>query len=364
MGQLLKYWNEDDLFDEEIFRLFVKTADFLDFSLQLQKNPKIFESPVELSEFFPESTMRLSLRGKGLLFVIPKQLNVSENVLLISAGIHGNETAPIEIVRDQLKDILKGRQTLALPTFFILGNLEAMMLAHRQVEENLNRLFYTTQAKTHLKPRSLEAIRALEIQSEVDFFVKTYALGKLFVHYDLHTAIRRSKIEKFAVLPYVADREYDQDQLSFLSKMGVEAILFSRAQTTTFSCYTANEFQAVSFTVELGMVAKFGQNNLSKFKQADTAIRELYSSGGFQNSSGGPAPSSFDVIRTLVRRHEKFRLLFPEDLPNFSTFSKGIPLMEDGSEVISSQDDAEAIVFPNSKVGIGERVALIVKRRS
>lgn len=363
MGQVSKNWNEEELFQEECFRSFVKTGDFLEFSLQLQQNPKEMISPIDIGAHFPESRAHLSLRGKGLLFIIPKKDVHCDNTLLISAGIHGNETAPIEIVRDQLKDILLGQLPLSIPSFFVLGNLEAMILAHRQVEENLNRLFYTSQAKTQLKPRSLEAIRALEIQKEVDFFVKNFSQNKTFIHYDLHTAIRRSKIEKFAVHPFVADRSYDQAQFFFLKMMGVEAVLFSRAQTTTFSCYTANEYQAESFTVELGMVAKFGQNNLKNFHAADTALRQIYTKGHSKESSSEQVPLSFDVVRTLVRRQEKFRLLFPEDLPNFSTFPKGTPLMEDGAEVISSQDSTEAIVFPNSKVGIGERVALIVKSR-
>ena len=360
-----KKTSAQDFVQSAEFRAFTQNADFLQLSLDCQKNDSFapVSGPIDLNPFFPQASCDLHYLDKGMLVARPKE-STSPYCLIISVGIHGNETAPIEIVRDQLRDIFQGQLGVELPILFIFGHLEAMILAKRQVEENLNRIFFTSKSHQKLKPRSLEAIRALEIMEQVKSFVDLYAQDKTLVHYDLHTAIRKSKIEKFCVHPFVDKREFGEEQFHFLSSMGVEATLFSRAYASTFSCYSANEYEAQSFTVELGAVARFGQNDLSRFSQADRALRELYSKGSYENMAKPLAPRAFEVVRTLVRRHEKFKLTFSEDLPNFSSFKKGEAMMEDGDETHVAQSDGERIVFPNSKVGIGERVALIVRERT
>lgn len=361
----VKKSSADEFVQTKEFLTFTQTWDFLQFSLDCQKNESLapISGPIDLNPFFPKASCDLHYLDKGMLLAKAKE-NSSPYCLIISVGIHGNETAPIEIVRDQLRDIFQGNLEVRLPILFIFGHLEAMILAKRQVEENLNRVFFTSKSHQKLKPRSLEAIRALEIMDQVKSFVELYGKDKTLVHYDLHTAIRKSKIEKFCVHPFVDKREFGAEQFHFLSSMGVEATLFSRAYASTFSCYSANEFLAQSFTVELGAVARFGQNDLSRFSHADRALRELYQEGSYEKMEKSSPPRAFEVVRTLVRRHEKFKLTFSEDLPNFSSFKKGEAMMEDGDEIHIAQSDGERIVFPNSKVGIGERVALIVKERA
>lgn len=351
------------LLNSEELRTFGEDANFLAFSLNCHKtfgDRLTWPSPMELNPYFPKAHSRLQLLANGILFVAGAQKDWS-NCLIISVGIHGNETAPIEFVRDQLRDILRGELKVSVPILFIFGNLEAMIIGKRQVEENLNRIFFTDKSLKKLKPRSLEAIRAIEIQQQVQWFIANYGVGKTLINYDLHTAIRKSRIEKFCVHPYVGSRSYSQEQLNFLSHMGVEAVLFSQSYTPTFSCYCANQFGAESFTVELGAVAKFGQNDISRFRQTDQALRELYQVGHFENREKLKSPRNFQVVRTLVRHHKNFKLTFSEDLPNFTSFQKGQSYMEDGAEIHVAHSDEECIVFPNSKVEVGERVALIVK---
>jgi len=55
------------------------------------------------------------------------------------------------------------------------------------------------------------------------------------LHYDLHTAIRSSEIEKFAVYPYLHTRSWSKQQLAFLESCDIEAVLLSNQPAGTFS---------------------------------------------------------------------------------------------------------------------------------
>lgn len=45
---------------------------------------------------------------------------------MLSAGIHGNETAPIELLNQLVNDLLSGSRTLAVRLLVVLGNPAAM----------------------------------------------------------------------------------------------------------------------------------------------------------------------------------------------------------------------------------------------
>ncbi|MDX1475838.1 MAG: succinylglutamate desuccinylase, partial [Reinekea sp.] len=50
-----------------------------------------------------------------------------------------------------------------------------------------------------------------------------------------------------------------------------------------------------------------------------------------------------------------------DDLANFTEFEQGFELLSDPAEPYSIESDGEAIVFPNNKVPIGQRMALLVE---
>ncbi|TMP49795.1 succinylglutamate desuccinylase/aspartoacylase family protein, partial [Pseudoalteromonas sp. S1612] len=64
----------------------------------------------------------------------------SKNVVLSSA-IHGNETAPIEICDELIKNIISGKLELQQLVLFIFGNPQSINIGKGFVEENLNLLF-------------------------------------------------------------------------------------------------------------------------------------------------------------------------------------------------------------------------------
>ncbi|MEC9277217.1 MAG: succinylglutamate desuccinylase, partial [Pseudomonadota bacterium] len=240
---------------------------------------------------------------------------------------------------------------------FLFGNLPAMDIAERFVEENMNRLF----SGAHSKGEGLvnaERVRAKQLEEAVASFFEA-GEGTRY-HYDLHTAIRASKNEKFAVYPYLHERVHSKGQLAFLAACGVKTILLSESSTTTFSYFSSYQFNAHAFTVELGKVRPFGQNDMSRFEDARKAITQLITQAEYAPTVDMNELDIYRVNQVINRNEEQFTLHFDDDTPNFTDYPKGTVLAsETGKEYVAEQD-GEAIVFPNAKVAIGQRALLTV----
>ena len=195
---------------------------------------------------------------------------------MLSCAVHGNETAPIEICRDIINDIINEKQTVTHRTLFLIANPASINKGERFVEENMNRLFSGEHSKGSTQNKERE--RAAKIESYVERFYQLAPEGtRERFHYDLHTAIRDSKREKFAVYPFTHGATYSRQQLQFLLSCGVDTVLLNQAPTTTFSYFSARQFNAHAFTVELGKVRPFGENDRTKFAAAESTLRNLIS---------------------------------------------------------------------------------------
>lgn len=295
--------------------------------------------------------VRLEFLETGILQVTPA--SKGQYRIVISCGIHGNETAPIEMLEQLFSEIKSGALKAHNPLLLIIGNPPAANNASRFIDENLNRLF----SGKHADSSSLEAQRAQVIEGYVAEFYRQGDESRL--HYDLHTAIRGSEFEKFAVYPYLHDRIWSKPQIAFLEQCGLQAILLSNKPAGTFSYFTSNEFGADSFTVELGKVRKFGQNDMSKFEAALEGLRGLIS--GQQSFNDAPTNIQvFSVVEEVIKRSEHFKLHFPDDAKNFTAFAKGSVLASDIDYEYRTQQNGERFVFPITNVPIGQRAMLIV----
>jgi succinylglutamate desuccinylase len=361
-----------EIFNQQAFRTFCEDSDFLKLSLWIHQAyeqhfdsaDSFFETPLDLSSCFPLFNGTVLWPDQGVLIFIPVSMS-AQLALVYSAGLHGNETAPIEMIRDLTVDLLQGKLGLAAPLLIQFGHFEAMIIHRRQIEENLNRCFDPAHGLS-FNPRTQESVRAHRLKVTFDLFVSQYSRNLPLVHLDLHTAIRASVYERFAVLPYdKSDQCLNREVEQSLRNMGVEALLHSDRGSSTYSYYSKHVYGAQSFTLELGKVQPFGQNDHSRFSKANQELRRLCATGSWILPSTENNQTQelihFDVVRTLVRNHEDFKLLFSEDLPNFTAFPKNTPLMQDGDKIFRSHNDSERVVFPNSKVAIGERAGLIVR---
>ena len=301
----------------------------------------------------------------GVLYVSPKsKLEIGrKKALVLASAVHGNETAPIEIVNDMISQILSGELVPTHPVLFLFGNPAAINIGQRFVEENMNRLFSGHHSKgvdSQGRETNRERQRAEKIETYVTRFFDLYP-GFERTLYDLHTAIRDSAHEKFAVYPHLHGKPWKKEQFEMLRAMGVKTVLIMKTPATTFSYYASNTHGAESFTIELGKVRPFGQNDQTKFAAAKETLIGLVTGQEVDPDAFDEANFQImEVFRSINRDHEDFKLNFADDVANFTEFQAGDVLAIENGLEIKAEKDGEAIVFPNAEVALGQRAILTV----
>ncbi|PXX93618.1 succinylglutamate desuccinylase [Marinobacter vulgaris] len=305
----------------------------------------------------------LQLQDSGLLYLEPPTgcANPNNESLIVSAGIHGNETAPIEVLNSLLNELLDGQWRLACPMLLILGNPQAMDAGKRFIEANLNRLF----GGAHRNPeyRELaEAERAWKLERACEAFASKHPAN--LCHYDLHTAIRPSLREKFALYPFIEGRDVPRAQVDFLLEAGVDTLLMQHREGTTFASFSSTALGAESFTVELGKVHPFGHNDLGRFTAISNALRRRMKGEPPPDPGKAAKPITvFEVVHEILNTGDSFRFHVPDDVANFTMYDPGTVIWEDDTTCYRVGDEPEGIVFPNRHVPVGHRVGLMVKHR-
>ncbi|MCG6659143.1 succinylglutamate desuccinylase [Halomonas campisalis] len=296
---------------------------------------------------------RFTIHGPGILELIPDRPGDSARACVLSAGIHGNETAPIELLGDCLARLEAGLIRLGAPTLVILGNLEAIRQGQRFITTNLNRLF-----RRDLGERGMEPDRARKLMVSVDaFFARHAGLSRL--HYDLHTAIRDSRYPRFVVDPF-AETPTQPEQWRWLAAADLQAVLHQHQHSWTFSHYAKHYHAAQAFTLELGRALPFGHNDLAALAPMGRLLSALLE--GRAPAEDDPARMVyFRVAHELIRKDHDFTLCFPDHTPNFTEFAPGTRLAEDATAgPFTVGESPLRVVFPNAQVEIGARAALLV----
>src|SRR5258708_621456 len=101
--------------------------------------------------------VRWSWLDDGVLELEPTAPEKGARSVLASAGVHGDETAPIELLSRLVRDIARGDAALSCRLLVILGNVDAMRDACRYRDDDLNRLFsgrHTQVPHSHEAPRA------------------------------------------------------------------------------------------------------------------------------------------------------------------------------------------------------------------
>lgn len=312
---------------------------------------------------FTSNLYRIEVLDTGVIQITPLVDCDESKVFVFSSAIHGNETAPIEICDEIIEHIKSDDLVIKHPVLFIFGNLAAINIGERFVTENMNRLFsghHSIGIDPNGNVTNNERQRAAKLEQYVSQFFDAFPTANR-THYDLHTAIRDSAHEKFAVYPYLHGKKWSKQQFEILKSMGVTTFLLMQKPATTFSYYSSNQHQAEAFTVELGKVRPFGQNDKQKFAAAKQTLIELLQGKVF---SGKDFDSSnyqlFEVNREIIKHNESFELAFDDNIANFHTFNTGQPIAYEDNVAITAEIDGEAIVFPNANVANGQRAILMV----
>lgn len=305
-------------------------------------------------------------RGPGIIELVPDTFEQGAPTI-ISAGIHGNETAPLELLFGLAAALDAGHLAVAAPTLLIVGHPASIPAGQRYLDTNLNRLFCREAGTSAADTR--EHRRAGELMMAVDAFWQAQqprlsavdtAARHVALHLDLHTAIRASEYPRFVVEPF-SDVVTPTPLWRTLAGCGLQAVLTQHQPSWTFSHYSRHYHHVVAFTLELGKVAAFGENDLQPLAGMQAWLSDRVTA---REPEQAPVMQMryFRVVQELMRDCDDFALAFDEALPNFTAFEVGETIATDavhGDTVV--RDAPVHVVFPNSQVERGARAALLVR---
>ncbi|HEX7635579.1 MAG TPA: succinylglutamate desuccinylase [Noviherbaspirillum sp.] len=304
---------------------------------------------------FANAGCTVRLPAHGILQLSPQERLSQRARLLLSVGIHGDETAPVEMLAHLLNELAHDPQALALDLMVVVGNPAAISQGKRFIDADLNRMFSDGHGALQA---AAEAGRADEIMRATGNF---FAGGDAETwHLDLHTAIRPSHYPAFAVVPDIIADTRKSALLAYLGRAGIGAAILNRKSAGTYSAYTASMFGAVSATVELGQVGALGANDLNRFADARAVLDDFIRFG--RVPAGGYTPQVFRVVQELVKHSDAFRMTVGRNTWNFTEMQPGSVIAEDGDIVYRVGAVPEYLVFPNPDVRNGLRAGLMVVR--
>lgn len=277
--------------------------------------------------------------------------------VLVSVGVHGDETGPIEMVAHLLEALSHQASALAVDLMLCVGNIGAIRAGKRFIDADLNRMF---RAQRGTLEGTAEAARAdVMIAATSAFFADA---GPVRWHLDLHTAIRPSVYPMFAIVPELIADEGKRALIAWLGRAAIGAIIMNPQSAGTYSYYSAEHHGAAGSTVELGRVGTLGRNDLSQFADAAQALDDLLR--GAAPKAPARQPHVFNTAQQIIKLSDRFQMAFGRDTQNFTALPQGAEIARDGDTVYTVKHAEELVVFPNPDVRVGLRAGLMVVRVS
>ncbi|KFK94286.1 MULTISPECIES: succinylglutamate desuccinylase [unclassified Serratia (in: enterobacteria)] len=295
--------------------------------------------------------LRWQWLGEGILEICPR--HGYQRAVAISAGIHGNETAPIELLNQCVAQVLAGTRPLAVRLLVVLGNPPAMRAGKRYLSSDMNRMFGGRYVK--FEPGQ-ETARAQQLEQVIGAFFAGENATRF--HFDLHTAIRESHLPRFGLLPF-QNRAYSAEMLALLDAAALDALVIHQAPGGTFSHFSSEQWQAASCTLELGKARPFGHNDLQQFVGIYQALQSAISAEPLPQREQAPI-RVFRVEQSLIKHSEAFKLYLSDDTANFTELPRGTVLCDQPGETYRVQHDKEWILFPNPNVALGLRAGMLL----
>lgn len=275
--------------------------------------------------------------------------------VLVSVGVHGDETGPIEMVAYLLDALSHQAGELAVDLMLCVGNIGAIRDGRRFLDADLNRMFRPQRGAL---AGTAEAARADAMIAATSAFFD--GAGPVRWHLDLHTAIRPSVYPAFAIVPELIAEQPRLALLDWLGQAGVGAVIMNPASVGTYSYYSAEHHGAAGTTIELGRIGTLGNNDIGQFAAASRALDGLLR--GWPPQPAASTPAVFGTARQITKLSDDFRMAFGRDTHNFTALKRGDEIARDGATVYTVQHDEELVVFPNPDVRVGLRAALMVVR--
>jgi succinylglutamate desuccinylase len=307
-----------------------------------------------LARRFSEAGFSVALPAPGIV-TIKATPGAGRASVLVSVGVHGDETGPIEVLAQVLDALSQQPSALAVDLMVCVGNIDAIAAGKRFIDADLNRMF---RAQRGSLASAAEAARAdAMVQATTDFFA---GAGPVRWHLDLHTAIRPSVYPTFAVVPDLIADAPKAALVGWLGQAAIGAIIMNPQSAGTFSYYSAEHHGAAASTVELGRVGTLGQNDLSLFADVQGALDGLLR--GAAPAHAKVAPHVFKVAQQIIKLSDAFHMVFGKETQNFTALKAGEIIATDGDTVYRVGPQEELVVFPNPDVRVGLRAGLMVVR--
>ncbi|MFP5390713.1 MAG: succinylglutamate desuccinylase [Gammaproteobacteria bacterium] len=306
-----------------------------------------------IASAFAAAGFAVAQPARGIITV--RRAGTVRPAVVLSVGVHGDETGPIEMLAWELDALAREPAALAVDLMVCVGNLDAIAAGKRFIDADLNRMFRPERGSL---AEAAESARADQLIAATDAFFA--GAGPQRWHLDLHTAIRPSRYPAFAIVPELIAPEGQRRLIGWLGQAGIGAIIMNPKSAGTFSYYSAEHHGAMGSTVELGRIGKLGENNLAQFADARVALSNLLRGVGIDDQ--GRAPAVFRVAQEVIKRSDAFTMAVGRETHNFTPLQRDAVIATDGETTYRVQHDEELVVFPNPDVRVGLRAALMVVR--
>ena len=308
-----------------------------------------------VAQRFERAGFAVAQPASGVLTVKAATPDAGRPSVLVSVGVHGDETGPIEMVAWLVEALSRTPEALAVDLMLCVGNIDAIRLGKRFVDADLNRMF---RAERGSLAGTFEAGRADVLIDVTRAFFE--GSGPQRWHLDLHTAIRPSHYPMFAIVPEIIPDAPRKALIDWLGQAAIGAVIMNPKSVGTYSYYSSEHHGAAGSTVELGRVGTLGQNDLSQFADASTALDRLLR--GQPGLAARTAPHVFATARQVIKLSDAFTMSVGRETWNFTAMKKGEVIATDGETVYRVEHDEELVVFPNPDVRVGLRAGLMVTR--
>ena len=286
---------------------------------------------------------------QGALLIEPHSSS-GLGAVIISVGVHGDETVPIRLLDQWLSEVSQGTLQVRRPLLILLGNPEAVIAGRRFVEHNMNRLFSAASEKHSAK----ECQRAVVLMDVVRDFVARHPNG---LHFDMHSTIKPSDQDRFAVVPVDCEAMDLSELHAWFRHFSVDAWVQNISPASAFSSFTAR-LGYRSATLELGQVSA-PDEPIDRFLPLLDELDRL---------ATGPAMDAdheiigFQVIDEIIRPEGEFEVCL-QGFVNFREWHQGTLIARSREREWRVQKDGDALLFLNADVPPGHRVALIIRQR-
>lgn len=275
--------------------------------------------------------------------------------VLLSVGVHGDETGPIELLALLLDEFAQQPSLLQADLLIVVGNVAAIAAGKRFIDADLNRMFKSTRGALE---GTSEAARADQMMAATRAFFADAGLERW--HLDLHTAIRPSIYPQFAIVPDLIEAGARERLWRMLGLGGIGAIIRNHQPSGTYSYFSSEHCAAAGSTVELGRVGVLGQNDLQQFAAMRDAMFALLA-GKLVLPEHNPA-HIYRLAQEIIKHSDAFKMSFDKSTQNFTALNQGALIAEDGELRYTVQNPEERVVFPNPDVRPGLRAGLMVVR--